>query len=148
PLSLEACDTVKKHFDLTPKKENSKEGFLVVSLPATTTESAIKRLCQGFTSSKKDLFLPFPLTGTEASYTLTIPKGMKLISSTSTQTKKNKIGSVQTTYSVQQNQVLITRKLNLTKNFRPIIQAKEWPDFQALMLAWISKNQHTIAFSN
>jgi len=148
PLSLQACDTVKKHFDLTPKKENSKEGFLVVSLPATTTESAIKRLCQGFTSSKKDLFLPFPLTETEATYTLTIPKGMKQISSTSTQIKKNKMGSVQTTYSVQGNQVLITRKLNLTKPIQPIIQAKEWPDFKALMLAWISKNQHTVIFSN
>jgi len=146
-VKLNKCESLAQHFDVTPNIKECKEGILLVPLQYTSQERSIKSLCQKISSTKKDVLLTFPITNSKVEYTVNIPKEMKLISSTKTETKSNKMGTVTTKITKQNDKILINRTLELSNLVQPIINQKDFSDFHDLMLEWISINQHTLIFS-
>lgn len=76
-------------------------------------------------------------------FTLTLPKGLKVISPTNKTSVENGLGSCSIEQSEKDGKVTISRKLNINK---AIIPAENYTDFRQIMSLWADKNLNKIVF--
>jgi hypothetical protein len=115
-------------------------GHVFLKLPSATVGSDSWHMTELVSTRTESLEIPFAISESYDMF-ITIPEGMMVVTAPAVLNLANDFGSVNTSVTVEGNQLHVVRKLNIVQTQVPVAK---YEAFKAMINAWNSKKYREV----